>query len=120
MVELMLRSRKGQVGIEYMVLAGVLLLAVGAIFGYSLLTSQSAIRFDKTRNAVQSLARCADQAHALGAGSKIYVEIDLPENITGFVLSGQVIKYYLLDHIILHILHKLDYMEESQLNSQLI
>ncbi len=78
---------KGQVALEYLVIAGFLLLATGIIFIYSIVTLNDNIKFAKADKALAQLAAAADKVSARGPNNAIFVEIDLPNEI----VSNQVI-----------------------------
>ncbi len=77
--------KRGQVAIEYLLLIGVIFLAVIPVFYYALQQSSQDVRMNEASDFVNTLAKTADVVYALGPGSRDYVNVVMPggvENIS--------------------------------------
>lgn len=84
-------NKTSQVSIEYLMVAGVILVVMIPIFYYSVSESSSQIRMNQAEDAVNSLAKAADSVYALGPGSREYVTITIPSGVTGSYINGSEI-----------------------------
>ncbi|MFH1225249.1 MAG: hypothetical protein V1676_05595 [Candidatus Diapherotrites archaeon] len=80
-------GRKGQVAIEYILMSAFLLLVVGVLFVHSYTQYDRTMKIEMTQHAVDSLGEAADQAYALGTGSVLFVDMDLPYGIEGYTVT---------------------------------
>ncbi len=74
-------GKRGQAGIEYVVLVGVLLVFLIPIVHYALTQSSTTIKINQLDNAVRRLTKAADAVYALGPGAQDVVTITLPHGI---------------------------------------
>lgn len=74
--------KKGQVSIEYMMVAGLLLLVIIPLLAYSFIEVQRSIQLSHAENVVNTLSNAADTIYSLGPGSKKYVDVIMPGGIT--------------------------------------
>lgn len=79
---------QGQVAIEYIMMSAFLLLVVGVLFVYSYSQYDRTMKLDMTQHAVDSMAEAANQAYALGSGSVLFVEMDLPYGVEGYTVDS--------------------------------
>ncbi|MBU2100256.1 MAG: hypothetical protein ABH850_00855 [Candidatus Micrarchaeota archaeon] len=78
---------KGQISIEYLTLTSILLLVVGVLFIFSIITVNENTRFNSAYYAVRELVNAADEVSTIN-GSTIVVEVDLPSDVTSFSVFG--------------------------------
>jgi len=77
--------KRGQVAIEYLLLIGVIFLAIIPVFYYAIQQSSQDVRMNEANDFASTLAKTADVVYALGPGSQDYVNVVLPggvENIS--------------------------------------
>jgi len=86
-------SKKGQVAVEYLMIAGFLLVVIGIAFFYSFSTLNQSTSDSKAVNAVNKIAAAVDQVYAMGPGSKITLTIDLPDNIDSQLVLNNSVGY---------------------------
>jgi uncharacterized protein (UPF0333 family) len=84
---------KAQASLEYLMIAGFLLIIIGIVFFYSNTTVSNSIDDSKARNATDNLRKAIDQVYALGPGSKITVTLDLPGNIQSTIIENKLVGY---------------------------
>lgn len=73
--------RRGQAGIEYVIMIGILLIFLIPIIYYSLNEANVNIKLTQLENAVRRVVKAADSVHALGPGSSQVVVVTLPKGI---------------------------------------
>lgn len=79
--------KRGQAGIEYVILVGVLLVFLIPTIYYSLNEANRNVKFNQVENAVRRLAKAADSVHAIGPGSIEIITITLPDGVQDFSLD---------------------------------
>lgn len=85
-------SKPGQVSVEFLLLAGVLLLLVLILGGFSLFVFSDSSSSNQIQNSLRSLQTAVNHVNALGPGNSVVVLISLPSTVQrGFVggLSGK-------------------------------
>ena len=90
-----MNSPKGQVGVEYLVISGFLLFAVLVFFAFSISTYNESASFTKAKNLVDSLANTASQLSGLGNNSSLTLDLDFPDSIQSFEVSGKTLRLFL-------------------------
>ncbi|MDO8647380.1 MAG: hypothetical protein Q7R70_03120 [Candidatus Diapherotrites archaeon] len=88
-------EKKAQVAAEYLIISGFLLLAVIVFFIYSISSYNDSVSFTKAKNVVDSLSNTASQLSGLGNGSSLVVDLEFPENIQSFQVSGKTFRLFL-------------------------
>ena len=73
---------KGQVALEYLLITGFLLLAAGLIFIYSIITLDQSLNISKADTALSKIAATVEAVSANGPGNKIFVNAQLPNEIS--------------------------------------
>jgi hypothetical protein len=91
----MLSARKGQVSLEYLTIAIFLLLIIGILFVYSNTLASTTINNNLAYNSTIALANAVDQVYALGPGSKLIVDIELPQSIIASSLDFNQVSFTL-------------------------
>lgn len=96
--KLELRGKKlfsrGQVVIEYAMLIGLVLVAVSIIAVFAFDSTSSSSSMNKTGIALRVLSKSAEQVASLGPGTKIIAKIDLPDNVSGQLISKNSLVYH--------------------------
>ena len=85
---------KGQVGTEYLIISGFLLFAALVFFAYSITSYNDAASQSKSKNVVDSLANTASQLSGMGNNSSLTVDLDFPEEISSFQVSGRTVRLF--------------------------
>jgi hypothetical protein len=88
-------TRKAQVGAEYLIISGFLLFAVIIFFAYSMSSYNDSMSNSTAKNVVDSLAGTASKLSGLGNGSSLTVDLEFPEGIQSFSVSGKAIQMFL-------------------------
>ena len=70
--------KRSQVGIEYVMLLGVLLIFFIPIIHYSLTKATTNVKEAQLENAVRRLSKAADTVYAMGPGAQEIVAVTLP------------------------------------------
>ena len=86
---------RAQAGVEYLMISGFLLVAVVVFFVYSITSYNDAADFSKAKNVVGSLANTASQLSGLGDNSSLTIDLEFPEKIQSFKVSGKTISLFL-------------------------
>ncbi|MFH1636825.1 MAG: class III signal peptide-containing protein [Candidatus Woesearchaeota archaeon] len=81
-------GKRGQISMEYIMLLGVLILALIPLFYYSYDKINYEIKINLANDAVSSLAKAADIVYSLGPGAKRYVEITIPRGVINSYING--------------------------------
>lgn len=82
---------KAQAGLEYLILAGILLMFFASVFVYSMQTSTLSIRTMQARETVQTIAAAADRLYKMGGG-KTTVTVTIPESVVNYTFSNNAIR----------------------------
>ncbi len=83
---------RGQIATEYLIILGVVLLALIPIFYYALSESNRTTRINQASDAVTTIARKAEAVYALGPGSRDYVWISVPSGIDESLVDDGTIR----------------------------
>lgn len=79
--------KRGQIATEYLILTGVIFLAIIPIFYYALQQSSQNVRMNEANDFVNTLAKTADMVYALGPGSQDYVGVVMPGGVESVSIS---------------------------------
>ena len=82
---------KAQASIEYLIIIGLVLLITIPLFQYGLSKSTESIRYQQAADAVNVIARTADEVHSQGIGSKDSVFVTTPSGINEVIVNGKTI-----------------------------
>ena len=82
-----MKKTKSQISLEYLVVVIFLMTAAFILFIYVNQTTQEIIAINKVTNAVNKIAITADEVYALGPGSKLLVEIELPPIVVDYIFD---------------------------------
>ncbi|MDP3917267.1 MAG: hypothetical protein Q8Q42_03190 [Nanoarchaeota archaeon] len=77
-----MHGKRGQAGIEYVILTGLLLFFFIPLIHYSLQESNNAIKNSQLDSYVNRLAKSIDAVHSIGPGSSEIVIITVPKGVT--------------------------------------
>ncbi|MBU0456956.1 MAG: hypothetical protein KKD75_02315 [Nanoarchaeota archaeon] len=80
--------KKAQVGIEYLVILGAILIILIPLFFYAISKSSENIRISQAEDAVNSLAKAADEVYSLSPGTKKYVWVNIPSGVEASQVSA--------------------------------
>lgn len=82
---------KGQVSNEYLIISAFILIVIGFLFIFSYSNASETVAVSSTENAVNTLAKAANDVYALGPGNQRMVEINLPAGVVNqYVLNNQI------------------------------
>ncbi len=87
---------RAQVALEYIVVAGIVLVFVGIIFFYSTSTVTNSINDSKAITAVNKIASAINQVYALGPGSRISVDVEMPPDVISYSLQNNLVRLVIL------------------------
>jgi len=73
--------KKAQSSMEYVILAGILLVVLTPLFYYAFNKSSENIKLSQAEDLVESLAKAADDVYALSPGTKKYVWVSTPGSV---------------------------------------
>ena len=73
--------KRGQIGLEYVMIVGAILFITIPLFAYAFYEANYKIRLNQADDAVNVLANAADTVYSLGAGSKKYVWVSIPKGV---------------------------------------
>ena len=90
-------GRKGQSSIEYVIIVGLILVALIPLFIYSINKVNSEIKINQADDAVTSVANAANIVYSLGPGTKRFVQITIPSGVVSSLVNGTIVQ--LLLHI---------------------
>ena len=82
-------ERKGQQAVEYMIMVGVLLVAVGGLAGYALMMYSETVALNQVKDSLKDLQDAADRIYALGEGNSVIVKILLPNGVSETKVVGR-------------------------------
>lgn len=85
--------KKAQVGIEYLILVSVLLAIIIIGVSFAWLVYNNAIANSSMLDSVQNLKQTANYVNALGPGSSLIAEINLPTGVLGGMAKKNSIDY---------------------------
>ncbi len=78
---------KGQISVEYVSLTAIVMLIVGIMFVFAIITVNENERFNTTYYSLRELVNAADEVSTRN-GSIIVVEAELPSGVTNFYTIG--------------------------------
>jgi len=81
---------KGQISIEYLSLTSILLLIVGLMFVFAVISLNENTRFNSAYYSVKELVNAADEVSTRN-GSVIVVEVELPSDVVSFYTLGNYV-----------------------------
>lgn len=73
---------RAQAALEYIIIAGAILVVVMFLFYYASNKAKDDIKLSQAQDAVNAVAKTADNVYSLGPGSKDYVWITIPESVS--------------------------------------
>ena len=85
-------TARAQVGLEYLVFTGLLLLASSILFAYAYLSYSSTLQHVQTQSAVDTLGAAVDFVYAKGPGNTVVVDVRLPVGLSEFRVDQNVVR----------------------------
>ncbi len=73
---------KAQAALEYVIIAGAILVVVISLFYYASNKAKDDIKLNQAQDAVNAVAKTADNVYSLGPGSRDYVWVTIPESVS--------------------------------------
>lgn len=83
--------KRGQAGIEYVILIGILLLFFIPIIYYSLTEASKSVKLGQLENMVTRLGKAVDAVYALGPHSREIIPVTIPEGVESASVTGHEI-----------------------------
>ncbi len=80
-------EKKSQVSVEYITLTAFLIMVLAIVFIYAQIALQDSVTVSRISTAIKKIASAAEQAYALGPGTKLIVEVEFPQNIQNISIS---------------------------------
>ncbi len=85
-------GKRGQVGIEYVLIVGAILLITIPLFFYAFYETNKRVTLNQAEDAVNTIAKAADTVYSLGPGSRKYVWVSIPSGVvSSSVNSSEVL-----------------------------
>tara|TARA_Y100000310_G_scaffold144893_3_gene144244 strand:- start:56974 stop:57384 length:411 start_codon:yes stop_codon:yes gene_type:complete len=81
-------DKRGQAGIEYVILIGILLVFLIPTIYYSLNEANNNVKLTQLESSVRRLVKAADSVHAIGPGTIEIITITLPSGIQSVLVNG--------------------------------
>ena len=85
--------KRGQAGIEYVVMVGLLLLFLVPILSYSINEANLQIRINQIDNALGRTARAATTVYGLGPGATQVITITVPSGVLSSTILNREVSY---------------------------
>lgn len=80
--------RKGQSAFDYMMIAAFSLAMIIPVFYYAVTYSNDSIISAQAQDAVNTLAKAADNTYSLGEGSLSRVQVNIPSGVTNISIAS--------------------------------
>lgn len=90
--------KRGQIATEYIILVGIVFIALIPIFYYAITTSSKNVNFNEAEDLVNSISKTADRVYALGPGSQDYIQINVPGSTEEIIFDRNEVTVKLLFH----------------------
>lgn len=84
-------KKRGQASVEYVIIVGVILVALIPLFFYSLNKVNQEIKISEADDTVNSVANAADIVYSLGTGTRKYIQITIPSGVVESVVNGTLV-----------------------------
>jgi len=84
--------KRGQISVEYIMIAGAILLVTIPLFFYAIYETNYKIRLNQADDAVNTLANAADTVYSMGPGSKKYVWVSIPSGVDSSLVNESMIQ----------------------------
>ncbi|MBU2638019.1 MAG: hypothetical protein KJ955_03535 [Nanoarchaeota archaeon] len=81
-------GKRGQAGIEYVMIVGAILLVTIPLFFYAFYETNKKVALNQAEDAVNTIAKAADTVYSLGPGSKKYVWVSIPSGVVSSSLNS--------------------------------
>lgn len=85
-------GKKGQSSVEYLIIVGIILVALIPLFFYSIDKINSSLKINQAEDAVSTLGSAANIVHSLGPGTNKYVQITIPSGVESSIVNGTLIQ----------------------------
>ena len=85
--------RRGQAGIEYVILVGLLLFFMIPIVNYALNEANYNIKVNQLDTTIRRVAKAANTVFSLGKGATEIVTITIPQGILSVSVNGHTLSY---------------------------
>tara|TARA_Y100000310_G_C20621862_1_gene783784 strand:- start:813 stop:1232 length:420 start_codon:yes stop_codon:yes gene_type:complete len=76
-------GKKGQAGIEYVIIIGVLLVFFIPLIHYSLQETNNAVKLSQIESFMNRLSRAVNSVHTMGPGALKVVTVTIPKGVEG-------------------------------------
>ncbi len=86
-----MNKHKGQVSLEYLIMTSFLLAVTVIFFGFAIFLFNENAAIAEAESAVLTIENNANFVASLGDESKVYFEVNVPENTTSFNVTGKSI-----------------------------
>ncbi|MFH1065379.1 MAG: hypothetical protein V1734_02630 [Nanoarchaeota archaeon] len=83
-----MNRKRGQVGIEYVLIVGAILVITIPLFFYALYETNLKVRISQADDTINTIANAADEVYSMGPGSKRYVWISIPNGVISTTVNG--------------------------------
>lgn len=83
---------KGQVALEYLMITGIVIAVAVSVFVFALLYSTDSVASLEAQDAVNSIAKTADTAYAMGKGGFLTTTVSIPSNVISSEVNENIVK----------------------------
>lgn len=83
------KLNKAQVSMEYLMITGIILLALIPVFYYAVSATTQTIKINQASEAVTKIRETADTLYIFGSGSQDTIKINLPGGVKNITFSGK-------------------------------
>ena len=82
---------KGQAALDYMIIAAFSLVLIIPVFYYAVVYSSDSIAVAQTTDAVNTIAKAADNTYSLGEGSLQKVQVNVPNGVESINITSNLV-----------------------------
>ena len=82
---------KGQAALDYMIISAFSLVLIIPVFYYAVVYSSDSITVAQTTDAVNTLAKAADNTYSLGEGSLSKIQVNVPNGVQSVAISSNIV-----------------------------
>lgn len=83
--------KRGQLGIEYVILTGLLLIFFIPVIHYALTESNKNVKVSQLESMINRLAKASDAIYTLGPGSSEIIVVTVPKGVEGVYIGNKMI-----------------------------